>query len=123
MRELVFATALIISAIPALAETIAPSDAEKFVGKNVTIAGVVTDVHVSQNGITFIGMGGKYPNNQFVAVIFPQNIDHFGNVKFYEGKTVRISGHVAKYEGKTDIELSGMGRIEIVDPPQRQKLS
>jgi DNA/RNA endonuclease YhcR with UshA esterase domain len=123
MRALVFAAALIASGTPALAVTIAPNDAEKYVGKNVTIEGVVTDVHVSQNGITFIGMGGKYPNNQFVAVIFPQNIDHFGNVNFYEGKTVRIAGHVAKYEGKTDIELSGMGRTEIVDPAQRRKIS
>jgi DNA/RNA endonuclease YhcR with UshA esterase domain len=123
MRAFVFAAALVAMSTPMFAAVVISTDAAKFAGQNVTIEGVVTEVRVSQNGTAFIDMDGKYPNNQFTAVVFPQNIGNFDNVKSYEGKTVQISGPVAKYEGKAEIGVRGLGQIQVVNPARHRKLS
>jgi hypothetical protein len=60
---------LVVLAAPALAQTqtIAPADAKAHVGQTVTIEGPVGNVYTARSGMTFIDIGGRYPDNDFAA--------------------------------------------------------
>jgi hypothetical protein len=45
------------------------TEAEKHIGQNVTVEGVVTAVSTSRKGNTFINFGGVYPNQTFTGWI------------------------------------------------------
>ena len=64
MRALVFAVGLALAAVSAHAETIiAAADAPKHVGETVTVEGTVSAVHTEpRSGVTFIDVGGRYPD-------------------------------------------------------------
>jgi hypothetical protein len=49
------------------------TEAEKHVGQDVTIEGVVTAVTTSQKGNTFINFGGVYPNQTFTGLDSSRN--------------------------------------------------
>ncbi len=62
MRAYQLAVVLMLMPVPALAETIAPCDAAKYVGKSVTVEGLVNEVHHAASGkVTFVDMGARYP--------------------------------------------------------------
>jgi DNA/RNA endonuclease YhcR with UshA esterase domain len=106
LRALVLVIGLILAATPAAAETIRPVDARAHVGQTVTVEGVVSEVHVaSSSGMTFIDMGGRYPDNAFAAVIFRDDASKFPNVAALNGKTVDITGAVKLFKGKVEIIL------------------
>ena len=80
MRALVFALGLTLAAASARAETIiAAADAAKHVGETVTVEGTVSAVHTeSRSGVTFIDVGGRYPDQAFTGVIFKVTSANFG---------------------------------------------
>lgn len=106
-----FVTGLFLSATiaPALAQTapatIAPTDAKSHVGQTAIVEAAVSDVRTGRSGVTFIDMGGRYPDNGFVAVIFFGDIAKFPGVKALQGKTVAVSGPVELYQGRPEIIL------------------
>jgi hypothetical protein len=57
-----FAAALAILATPAIAATIAPSDAARHLGEVVTVEGVVVDVYAAPNGMILFDLGEKSPS-------------------------------------------------------------
>jgi hypothetical protein len=112
MRAFVLALGFILAPALALAETIAPSDTQRYVGKSVTVEGVVSEVNSTDRaGVTFLDMGGHYPDNAFTAVILKNDAGKFPDVKALEGKTIDVTGTIKLYKGKTEIMLNDAGQI------------
>src|ERR1700730_11354235 len=101
MRALVFAVGLPRATVSAHAETIiAAADAAKHVGETVTVEGTVSAVHTeSRSGVTFIDVGGHYPDQAFTGVIFKGDVSKFRNVESLTAKVVDITGPVHDYKG------------------------
>jgi DNA/RNA endonuclease YhcR with UshA esterase domain len=79
----------------------------------VTVEAAITDVHVAaKSGATFIDMGGEFPDNNFVAVIFADDAAKFPNASALEGKTVTITGTVQMYQGKPEIILKSASQLK-----------
>jgi DNA/RNA endonuclease YhcR with UshA esterase domain len=114
LKALVAILGLILLATPAAAETIKPADARAHVGQTVTVEGVVSEVHIASggSGMTFIDMGGRYPDNAFAAVIFRDDASKFPNVAALNGKTVDITGAVRLYKGKAEIILKDAAQLK-----------
>jgi DNA/RNA endonuclease YhcR with UshA esterase domain len=113
LKAVILALALASIAMPALAQTIAPADAGKHVGQTVTVEGAVSNVHTTGSGMTFIDMGGRYPDNPFTAVIFSDDAGKFPDADEFDGKTVDITGPVRLYKGKAEIILKSADQIKI----------
>jgi DNA/RNA endonuclease YhcR with UshA esterase domain len=112
MRMLVLAFGLALLTAPAFADAIQPSDAGAHVGQTVTVEGSVGDVHTARSGVTFIDMGGRYPNNSFTPVIFAKDASKFPDVGSLSGKTVDITGPVRLYKGKPEIIVKDAAQLK-----------
>ena len=113
MRAYLFALVLSQVAPPALAETIAPGEAKTHAGENLTVEGIVTDVHHAASGkMIFLDIGGRYPNQQFTAVIFQDDFSKFPKVDSLEGKTVDVTGTIKVYKGRPEIVLHDPAQIK-----------
>ena len=114
MRALVLALGLSLAPTLALAETIAPSETPQHVGRSVTVEGIVTEVNSTDRaGVTFLDMGGRYPNNAFTAVILKDNASKFPDVHALEGKTIDVTGTIKLYKGKPEVFLNDAGKIKL----------
>jgi hypothetical protein len=104
---------LALTAAPALAGTIGPADARAHVGEAVTVEGTIDQVYTARrSGVTFLDMGGRYPNEAFMGVTFADDASAFPNVHALEGKTVDITGKVQLYRGKPEIILRDAGQLK-----------
>ena len=105
---------LFVLAAPALAQTqtIAPADAKARVGQTVTIEGPVGNVYTARAGMTFIDIGGRYPDNDFAAVIFGDDTGKFPDIKALDGKIVDVTGAVSLYRGKPEIILKSADQVK-----------
>jgi len=108
------AVGFVALAAPALAQTqaVAPADAKAHIGQTVTIEGPVGNVYTARSGMTFIDIGGRYPDNAFAAVIFTDDSAKFPNVKALDGKLVDITGPVSLYRGKPEIILKSADQVK-----------
>ncbi len=114
MKRLLLTFSFILMLSPARAETITPVEAPQHVGQNVTVEGPVSEVHHAASGkVTFIDMGGHYPNNTFTAVIFADEASKFPNVDSLEGKTIDVSGQISLYRGRPEIILNDPAQIKM----------
>jgi DNA/RNA endonuclease YhcR with UshA esterase domain len=89
-----------------------PADAKTHVGQTVTVEGAVSDVNTVRTGVTFIDLGGKFPDNAFTAVILSDDAGKFPNVAALNGKTVEITGKVVLYKGKPQVVLNDAAQIK-----------
>lgn len=96
----------------AAVQTIAPEAASSHLGETATVKGVVADVHVARSGVTFIDIGGRYPQNAFTAVIFSEDVGTFPNVDSLSGRVVEIKGLVRLYKGKPEIILRSASQLK-----------
>ena len=103
---------VVLCALPAQAQTIGLAELKTHVGQPVTVEAAISDVHVARSGVTFIDMGGHFPDNDFVAVIFADDAAKFPNASALEGKTVAISGTVELYQGKPEIVLKSASQLK-----------
>jgi DNA/RNA endonuclease YhcR with UshA esterase domain len=94
------------------AQTVTPADAHSHVDQTVTVEGAVSNVHKIPSGITFIDMGGKYPDNTFTAVILAADTAKFPDMTSLNGKTVDVTGKVQLYKGKPEILLTDTSQIK-----------
>ncbi len=101
-----------VTALPAFAQPIGPAETKAHVGQPVTVEAAITDVHTARSGATFIDMGGQFPDNEFVAVIFADDAAKFPNASALEGKTVTITGTVQMYQGKPEIVLKSPSQLK-----------
>ena len=101
-------------AAPASAETqtITPADAKTHVGQTVTVEGAVGNISGSRTGTTFIDIGGRYPDNNFAAVIFAADRSKFPDLKTFDGKVVDVTGAVSLYRGKPEIILKSADQMK-----------
>jgi len=114
MRIVVLLLSFVLTATPALAETITPAEAPHHVGQQVTVEGAVTKVtHAASGKVIFIDMGGRYPNSPFTGVIFADDASKFPKVDDLEGKTIDITGTIKAYRGKAEIILNDAAQIKI----------
>jgi hypothetical protein len=115
MRILILAVGFIAVALPAWAQTIGLAEVKSHVGQQVTVEAAVSDVHTGRSGITFIDLGGHYPDNAFVAVIFADDVAKFPNASALEGKTVRYqrAGAALSRPARDRLEVGGSAQSEI----------
>jgi len=82
------------------------------VGENATVEGVVDEVYTAhRSGATFVDMGGTYPDNEFTAVIWPEDAGKFPNIEALEGQKVVVTGPLQLYRGKQEIILRSANQI------------
>ena len=113
MRTLILALGLVVvAALPVRAQTIAPAEIKAHVGQTVTVQAAVSDVHTGRAGVTFIDIGGAYPDNDFAAVIFASDRAKFPNAGDLKGKTVAISGQVVLYQNRPEIILKTADQLK-----------
>ncbi|MFH1428525.1 MAG: protein kinase [Candidatus Margulisiibacteriota bacterium] len=95
-------------------EVITWQQAAEHIGENVTVEGKVLNTYNSGK-VIFINFDADYVNN-LSAVIFKQNVANFPEApeKYYDKKTVRVSGKIIEYKGKPEIIVSSPSQIEIV---------
>lgn len=104
---------ILLSATPTLAATYTDSQAAFHVGENATVEGIVTATHVSSKGTEFINFGGKYPNEDFTAVIFAENAAQI-DVSQYYWKKLDVTGKIQLYQGKPEIIVSSPAQLKAV---------
>ena len=112
MRTFMIAAGMAMAALPAGAQTLVPAEAKTHVGQAVTVEAGVSDVHTGRSGVTFIDMGGRYPDNDFTAVIFAGDAAKFPNLSALEGKTLAVSGTVELYRGRPEIVVKSADQIK-----------
>ncbi len=123
MKPFAIAASLMILAAPAVAATVTPESAGKHVGETAIVEGVVADVRAAPNGMILLDLGGRSPDNKFVALIFPNNTAAFDHLSGYIGSRVQISGAIQMYHGKPEITLTNEGQIQVITTAHNQKLA
>jgi hypothetical protein len=105
------------SAAPAnwpVPKAIAPGDASSHIGQTVVVKGTVDGVYTSsRSGVTFVDMGGRYPDNAFKGVVFREDAAKFPNIESLMGKVIEITGRVRLYKGKPEIILRAASQLEV----------
>jgi DNA/RNA endonuclease YhcR with UshA esterase domain len=94
------------------------TEAEKHIGQNVTVEGVVTAVSTSRKGNTFINFGGVYPNQTFTGWIpagTPLATDN--SISTLQGKKIKITGRIELYHGKPEIRVLSKSQITAIVQP------
>jgi len=103
----------VVIAPPAVTNTpvlIGPTKARDYVGKEATVKGLVSDVHVSAKGDVFLNFGGKFPNSVFSAVCF-QGAIPTPTLTALKGKTISVTGKIKDYNGQVEIVLESLDQI------------
>jgi DNA/RNA endonuclease YhcR with UshA esterase domain len=114
MRTFILALLLTLIAAPALAETITAAEAKNHIDKDVTVEGVVSEVHHAASGrAIFIEIGGRYPSNPFSAVIFKDHFNKFPTSDSLAGKTVDVTGRIKDYRGRAEIILDDPEQLKV----------
>jgi DNA/RNA endonuclease YhcR with UshA esterase domain len=88
------------------------TEAEKHIGQDVTVEGIVTAVTTSRKGNTFINFGGVYPNQTFTGWIpagTPLATD--SSIPRLQGKNIKITGRIELYRGKPEIRVLSKSQI------------
>ena len=110
-KTLLVSFALIALAIAQASPTYTAAEAAKHVGETATVKDRVDGFHQSGKGNIFLNMGGKYPNQAFMAFIPSASAAQFTNPQQYDGRTVAVSGKIALYKGKPEIIVNSPSQI------------
>jgi hypothetical protein len=90
-----------------------PSDIARHAGETLTVTGTVSEVFTDRrSGVTFVDMGGAYPDNGFTGVIFPEDASRFSDMASLDGRSAKLTGQVRLYRGKPEIVLTSPSQIE-----------
>ncbi len=112
-----FASVAVVAALfvdPAWGAVVQASAAASRAGQSATVEGVVSEVHTARSGkVTFIDIGGRYPNETFAAVIFQPSMTAVGDVSGLLGKTVDITGTIQMYQGKPEVIVTSRAQIRV----------
>ena len=74
--------------------TYSATEAAKHVGEYATVADKVVGLGRSQRGDICLEMGGKYPNQAFMAVISVKSAWKFSDYRKYVGQMVAVFGKI-----------------------------
>jgi DNA/RNA endonuclease YhcR with UshA esterase domain len=97
----------------AVAITIGSAQAKAFIGKQVTVTGVVAQVSFRPS-IVFLNFDKPYPDNPFTAIIHTSHTNEFEKLPALKGKPVSVSGKVRDYNGKPELELSSKSQLKLL---------
>lgn len=90
--------------------------AAEYEGKLVSICSKVYSTKVlNSNGMTFLNVGGAYPNSPLTIVIYSDSLENF-NFKpedFYKGKDICVTGKIKIYKGKPEIIINRQDAIQV----------
>ncbi len=100
--------------LPALKEIQAAEKMSEFLGREVTLEGVIQEVEKRDTGVSFLkfGTGELAPR----AVVFARNYDAFAQPfpDFYKGKRVQITGRVQLYGDYFEVILDSPNQIKLL---------
>ena len=113
------AAALALSlASAAYANRLAPGEAINHVGENAEVCGTVASAKYApkvKGAPTFLNLGAPYPKQSFTAVVWGASRARFSAPpETLRGTTICVSGVVALYRGKAQIEVSNPAQIRTV---------
>jgi DNA/RNA endonuclease YhcR with UshA esterase domain len=95
------------------APTISAAKAADYIGKQVTVTGVVAQVSFRPT-LVFLNFGKAYPNNSFTAVIRGSHTNQFDNLSELKGKAVSVEGKVTDYNGKPEMQLTSKSQLKLL---------
>ena len=103
-------------------QSINPTDAEKYVGKEKTVCGMVasaTYASRTKGQPTFLNLDQPYPNQIFAVVIWGLDRKKFNNPPevFYKGKTICVTGKIKSYKGRPEIIVNDPSQIKFKSNP------
>lgn len=88
------------------------SEAGKYIGKIVTVSGIIADVTVREK-VAYLNFTNSYPDNDFTAVVFANKFDEFGDLTKYKNKNVEVTGIVSTFKDKPQIILNDKSQIKV----------
>ena len=107
LKKYFMALAFTFFALACNAQSIAPKDAEKNVGKMVTVCGQVVDAkYLDRSGRkpTLLNLDKPFPNQIFTAVIYGEDRSKFGEPeKACMKKDVCVTGEIGIFREKPQI--------------------
>ena len=113
LMSVLFVTAPLASQSRAQAPVVvSDTQAEQYLGQDVTVEGLVTAVTTSRKGNTFINFGGVYPNQTFTGWIpagTPLATD--ASIPTLQGKKIKITGRIELYRSKPEIRVLSKSQI------------
>lgn len=95
-------------------------EAPDYVGETVSVYGPVAGTKFassSNGGPTFLDIGADYPDPSRVTVlIWGEDRANFSSApeRYYQGKTICVSGKLTTYNGACQIEVSSPNQIEVL---------
>ena len=114
MKKIIFLLFILSFSYRGIAQLkIRPDDAKYHIGEKIIVVGKVEQINHSAKA-TFLNMGGKYPDNTFVGVIFNSDKTSFKDIDSNTGKEVELSGIIKKYKGKLEIILNDPTQIKVL---------
>ena len=96
-------------------KTIVSDSAKSFLGQEVIVKGMVTQVSISKSGTVYFNIDGRYPENKISGVIYKKDVEKFGDLKYWEGKFIGIHGKIEEYKGSLEIILKNQGQLKFYD--------
>jgi len=103
-------------------QSIRPNDAQKYIGEEKTVCGVVASTAYAirtKGQPTFLNLDQPYPNQVFTVVIWGSDRTKFNNNPeiFYKEKTVCVTGKIKSYKGRPEIIVNDPSQINIIPKP------
>jgi hypothetical protein len=93
---------------------ISAAEGSKYYNETMVVTGKVVQISIRPN-IVFLNFDQQYPNSPLVAVIFPDNLGKFGDLKRFKDQSVEVSGTITEYHDKPEIVLESPDQIKIVE--------
>ena len=95
------------------AVTISAQQAGAYIGKQVTVTGVVAQVSF-RPALVFLNFDKPYPNSPFTVIVRNSHTNEFDDLSALKGKSVAVKGKVRDYNGKPEIELIGKSQLKLL---------
>lgn len=90
--------------------------ASEYEGKLVSICAKVFSTKVlDSNGMTFLNVGGAFPNSPLTIVIYGDSLENFNfkPANYYKGKDICVTGKIKIYKGKPEIIVTKASEIKV----------
>lgn len=81
-------------------------------GESVCIRGKVLKVSRVESGVTFLNFCEDYRGCPFTVVVFPSDMRDVGDVRYLEGKEIKIQGTVKAYKSQIEIVLKDRTQLQ-----------
>ena len=123
MKTLITLIALAgLAGAPALAQEaktsspvkISATEAKEHVNADAIVTGKIVEVNKTAR-VIHLNFEKPYPNTPFEAVIFSTSTNLFPEVDKLKDKTVRVSGKITEYRGRTEIVLTSTNQLQVVE--------